>query len=170
MKTSKLFQIIKNHWLEFFIGVIGILMLTDSLTKEEINQKTKFIELKSQLTTYNFVDGSRGYQHYYFYCDDYCNKFQIKADYISYFDKNNFPKFKGTELTFKITEKDFNNIPNCDKIFVYEISTEKQTLLKLNRIIEFENKKYDIILPCLFIFGATIGFTIRYNKYKKHIS
>jgi len=170
VKTNELFQIIKNHWLEFFIGIIGLLMLTDSLTNDKISQNTKFIELKSQLTSYDFYDGLRGHKHYYFYCDNYCNKFQIKADYINYFDKINFPKHKGTELTFKITEKDFNKKSDCNKIFVYEVSTEKQTLLNLNKIIEFENKRYDIIIACLFIFGATIGFTIRYNKYKKHIS
>lgn len=170
MKTIQLFQIIKKHWLEFFVGVIGLFMLTGSLTKEKISQKTKFIELKSKLTTYNFHDGSRGYKYYYFYCDNYCNKFQIKADYINYFDKINFPIHTGTELKFKISEKDFNSKSDCNKIFVYEISTEEQILLNLNEILEFENKRFNIILPCLFILGATIVFAIRYNKYKKHIS
>lgn len=34
-------------------------MLAYSLTKEKINDKTKFIELTSKLTTYDFFDGTR---------------------------------------------------------------------------------------------------------------
>jgi hypothetical protein len=166
VKRKELFQIIKYHWLELFIGIIGLFMLTGSLTKEKINQNTKFIELRSKLTDYKFEDGSRGQKHYYFYCADFCNKFQIKADYIAYFNKDNFSDKIGTELTFKISERKFNTKYDCNKIYVYEISTERENLLNLNEVLEFENKRYDIITPCLLIFGAIIAFAIRYKNTK----
>jgi len=165
--TSKNISIIiKNHWLEFFIGFIGIFLLVDSLTKEKINDKTEFIELKDNLKSYEFFDGARGHKHYYFYCENYCNKFQIKADYIDFFDKNDFPKTKNVELIFKVSKKDFKNKSNCDKIFVYNIETKQQNLLSISKVLEFESKNFAIIIPTLFILGATIVFIIRKNKLK----
>lgn len=163
MSPNYLIKILKNHWLEIFIGLIGLLMLTDTLTKEKIDEHTKLIELKSPLKSYNFYDGTRGHKHYYFYCNNYCNKFQIKADYLDYFNKENFPTQTGTEITFRISENDYIRINDCNKIFVYDISTKNQTLLSLKKVIEFERKRIDLIFSILFILGATIAFIVRYR-------
>lgn len=62
---NKIFRILKTIWLELVVGIFGVFMLSNSLLKEEINDTTKFIELTSQLTSFEFRDGSRGHRHYY---------------------------------------------------------------------------------------------------------
>ncbi len=114
---------------ELIMIIFSLFLLGNISFKEKINNQTKFINITANTSFYEFKDGARGYHHYYFRCKEYCNVFQIKADYLPFFDKSKFPIEDGSNIKFLITERDYKNINNCDKILVLGITTNNQKIL-----------------------------------------
>lgn len=158
MKTKSNINFLKKYWFELFLMIFGLFFLSHSLTKEKINNNTRFLELNATVKSYDFHNGSRGYKQYYIYCNEYCNIFQIKADYVDFFNSKDFPKNTGAKLKFIISKNDYDKLNECNKTFVYGISYKSENLLLLKNVINQEKFRFDLIFPFIFIFGSIILF------------
>jgi len=164
LKNNYYLKLLNKYFGELIAIIFSLFLFGNILFKEKINNQTKFVNITSNISFYEFKDGARGYHHYYFKCKEYCNIFQIKADYLPFFEKDKFPIKNESNINFVITEKDFKNINNCDKIFVLGITTNKQKILDFSKVLEFENNNYFFLFPIILFFGAIILILIRNKK------
>ncbi|MBL4578514.1 MAG: hypothetical protein JKX74_08580 [Flavobacteriales bacterium] len=116
------------------VGHLGLLLgivafgyfLFIGLTREKINSENDLIEIKGNYIKHSFEDnvGYRNQGHqYYIWTDSYSNAFQIKADYLGIFKKQDFLSRVGyaEKASFTIPKYQINKLNTTDNVFVTSI-------------------------------------------------
>ncbi len=100
----------KNLRTLFLVGM-GIYFIFEQATREHPESTNDLIDLNGRITHYSFEDNTgwrRNGHHYYIFLKEYPNKFQLKADYLRYFNKSQF------EMNFKTGNRVKLSIPKLD--------------------------------------------------------
>jgi len=157
--------------LAFFF--IAILMFSSEIRKESILDSKDVIEIHGTLNEYSF-EKVPGYKHllqqYYISLNEYECTFQIKADFIPFFDKHQFimDLWKGLPLEVSIPKSSLDKLKKNEKpICVMSIRTSKNEYLSLNQTIEKHGSNLDIYAGICFLLVGVLIIAIQKYYYRK---
>jgi hypothetical protein len=170
---SKLFNWLDTYkpGLGFFF--IGILMLSTEIRKESILDSTDVVEIHGTLNEYSFEKIPRHrnpLEQYYIWLEEYECTFQIKADFIPFFDKHQFimDLWKGLPLEVSIPKSRLDNLKTKEKpICVMSIRTSKNEYLSLNQTIEKHGSNLGVYAGICFLIVGVLIFAIQKYYYRK---
>ncbi|MCH7415858.1 hypothetical protein MM213_20325 [Belliella sp. R4-6] len=156
----------------FFLVGMGIYFIVEHGTREHSVSTEDLIELKGKIIDYSFKDNTgwrRQGQQYYIYLDEYPNKFQIKADYLRYFDKEIFKENfeSGTILEISFPKYQEHLIGTKEAVLLTSLSINSYEYISQRQTIEFEksskSSNSDYLLGIIFIILGVLVFLF-HNK------
>lgn len=148
--------------------IVGIFFLYHQYERPNIKSVNDitFIEGRIKDFSFKYKGGGRAMsRQFYIWVQGYDCKFQIAADYLSYFQKNRF------EQTLEIGDSIKIGIPNNQKEKLYEdetilimsIDSKHVNYMSFSDIIQEENKYFDIYAGLIFL-GLGYGIYILEKK------
>lgn len=150
-----------------------IYFLYTGLTRDKINTDNDLTEIKGTYLRYSFKDntGFRNFTHqYYIWIKEYSNAFQIKADYLRIFDRQEFTTNirLGDSLNLTIPKRLYETLNSGNKVLVTSIEKQGKIYLNKNEVLEIENdlatSKSDYYLGTMyFVAGLFLYFKRRLN-------
>lgn len=158
----------------FLIG-LGIYFIVEHGTRERPESTKDLFDLNGSILEYSFKDnaGWRGTGHqYYLFLDEYPNKFQVKADYLRYFNKLQFEQnFKpGNQVKLSVFGNQEHLIGTEEAVFLTSLSVNGFEYLSKKEAIKFEMSSAasnsDYILGIVFILLGILVFVF-YERIKK---
>jgi len=174
MTSRKLKIIFKDRKLTsaiIFI-IVGLFFLGHFVFKDKVTSKSNLIDINATLRSYSFKE-HKGLKYktfvYFLYLDKYQNSFQIIADFIEYFDERYFERSVkiGDTLRICISQNDFNNINNQDKIKIFGIYKNGETYLDCDNTIKDYNSKSILYGGLIFIIVGLIIYYFNKSKLKE---
>lgn len=166
------------NWLDTYRAGLAFifaatLMFSTEIRKESILDSKDVTEINGTLNEYSF-EKVPGYKHtlqqYYISLDEFECTFQIKADFIPFFDKHQFimDLWKGLPLEVSIPKSSLDKLNTKEKpIFVMSIRTSKNEYLSLNQTIEKHGSNLDVYAGICFLIVGVLIFAIQKYYYRK---
>jgi hypothetical protein len=155
-----------GYYSDFWLSYTG-------LTRDKINTDNDLTEIKGTYLRYSFKDntGFRNFTHqYYIWTKEYSNAFQIKADYLRIFDRQEFTTNirLGDSLNLTIPKRLYETLNSGNKVLVTSIEKQGKIYLNKNEVLEIENdlatSKSDYYLGTMyFVAGLFLYFKRRLN-------
>ncbi|ADR21935.1 hypothetical protein MATR_04310 [Marivirga tractuosa] len=158
----------------FLIG-LGIYFIVEHEIRERPQSTEDLIDLHGTITDYSFKDntGWRGNgRQYYIYLDGYPTKFQVKADYLRFFNKQQFEyNFKrDSRVKLSIPRYQESLVGTDENVFLTSISVNGFEFLSkdetISREITMATSNSDYILGGVSIVIGILIFLF-YDKIKK---
>jgi hypothetical protein len=126
----------------FLVGM-GIYFIIEHKTRERPESTEDLINLNGKIIDYSFKDNTgrrKQGREYYIFLNEYPNKFQIKADYLRYFNKeifeNNFKSGRKVNLSFPKHQEHL--IGTNEAVFLTSLSINSYEYLSREQTLEFE--------------------------------
>jgi len=155
MKIST-FKKLSRSFTFLLFPVIGIFFLYHQTQRPKVKSENDLIYIDGKIKDYSFAyqSGRSTSKIFYIWIEGYKCKFQIIADYISYFEKSKFEENKklGDSLSISIPKENETELYKNEKIIAMSINDNKNIYLSEKDTIAEENKHFDIY--------AGIGFLI----------
>lgn len=146
---------------------LALFLLYLDFTKPVINSKNDLIFISGPITDFTFFDGSRGTHIYTLRLKNFKNTFKIKADFLSFFKKDEFRIIPAEQEVTVAIPKIFENIlnTNYESVFIYSLTSNTETYLDYAQAIEKHNSN---LLKYFSGAAILIGFVSIYfgNKAK----
>jgi len=171
-QTMKKYFNIGNLGLFFVFGPFTYLLFT-GLTREKLASNKDLIEIKGTYLRHSFKDKTsyKNLSHeYYFWIKNYENTFQIKADYLRVFNKQDFLTNvkNGDYLILTIPKRLKEKLNSEDIIFVTSIEINRLAYLDKNKVLEIEKtlaeSHDDYFLAIIYLI---VGLFIYFRNRKK---
>jgi len=162
--------------------IVGIFFVGNFLIKDKVKSKRDLMEIKAALHDYSFTvekvyDNTHIYSHssyhlkykYYLHLNGFGNNFQIIADFLDNFYKDNFEEevHYGDVITVLISQNDFNNIDKNRNTRIFGISNSKTTYLDYDLSIQKYNNVTVLYVGLIFIIIGLLLIYFSLNKFKK---
>lgn len=169
----------KKYLNEAFLGLlIGvgacIYFLYNGLTKVNVTSPNDLTEIKGTYLRHSFKDntGFKNVTHqYYIWTSNYSNAFQVKADYLRFFDAEQFAtNIKlGDSIVFTIPTNLKTKLNSEENVFVTSILANSVNLLDKNKVLEFEKHLADKNMDYVFAFGfLAAGLWVYFSRRKNY--
>ena len=164
----------RNFRTLFLIGM-GIYFIIEHSIHERPKSTKELIDLNGRISEYSFEDNTgwrRNGHQYYIYLDGYPTKFQVKADYLGFFDKEQFENNykQGSRVKLSIPKYQEHLVGTEGNVFLTSISVNGLEYLAkhetINREINLVSSNSDYILGGIFI-GLGILVFLFYGQIKK---
>ncbi|MDP1801466.1 MAG: hypothetical protein Q8L81_08945 [Bacteroidota bacterium] len=145
----------------------GLFFFYHQFTRDTLKSDKDLLQLKGIVKDYSFADkqGGRGMTHeYYIWLDGYKNAFQIPADYLGYFKKEEFETQvrKGDSLSLTIPRQKMIKLNDSnDDIYVMSLDKHNYNYLDKVKTMENENSGFDIYAGIFFL---VIGIAFYFFK------
>jgi hypothetical protein len=172
MTTRQIWIIFKDRklFVSTILILVGLFFCGFYLFRDKVRTKSDLIEINAKLRHFSFQRYGIRNDHYsyYLYFAEYGNRFQIIADFISFFNKDYFEKTvkNGDSLRIYISSYNFNNIRNQTKVKLFGIYGRETTYLDCQDSID-EYKSYGpLIGGLIFIIAGGLIFYYNRNKLK----
>lgn len=137
---------LKDKYIRGFLLIgMGVFTIIMDFTHERPLSSKELFDLSGNISMYSFEENTgirrNGYE-YYIYLEGYSTKFQIKADYLHFFDKNHFIlSFKsGSPTHLSIPKYQENLIGTEEKVFLTSLSINGFEYLSKTEVIKRETK------------------------------
>ena len=143
--------------------VAGIICFSIKISRPQVKDESQLQFISGQFDSYKFTNGTKGYRNYLLWLKEYSNSFQINADFLSLFSKNNFINLNYHDsITISIAKKDTSKL-NKSNLFIFSITTPKATYLNAADVIKKYNSWFDYFL---FLGLSAFGLCLVYWGYK----
>lgn len=157
------------------LTVVGIYFIVEHSISERPMSTSDLVDLEGTISHYSFEDntGSRGAgRQYYIYLNEYPTTFQIKADYLRFFDKSAFENNFITGQGFKgsIYKNQEHLIGTEETIFLTSLSVHTVEYLSKTEAIGQEanmaesNSSYYLGIFCIILGILSFIFYGRINR------
>ena len=162
----------RNNILKVVFVGLALFLIIDDLITPNINGPDDLFEIESELAYFSFIkeEGYRGpFYHYYFMLNGYKCTFQVKADFVDYFKKNEFERELkiGDKIIITVPKHLINELDNqAEVIFAMSINTDKKDYLTQNLTIANESMHFPIFLGFGILLVVTFNHFIQWDRIK----
>jgi hypothetical protein len=142
--------------------MLGAAIIYHDQTRARGTEEDDFIEISGPLCWYSFQNETKGVKNYLIKICNHRATFQIKADFVSSFNKEKFEaEFKdGDTLYFSVLKNNSKNFEEEDYVFVYEIRTNQSNYLSLQDTIEMDRSYLATFAGLGFVLTGLISATL----------
>jgi hypothetical protein len=164
MNTHKTFWTHIEPWLDrqqyaftTFSVLAALFFFYHQLSRDTIKTDADLLKIDGIVMNYSFADkqNGRGILHqYYIWLDGYTNAFQIPADFLSHFEKNEFEAHvkKGDSLSVTIPRQKMAELnTSTDNIYLMSIDEGTYNYLDKAKTMKIENSGFDIYAGIFFL-------------------
>lgn len=152
-----------------FSVLIGLWLFVSAIITQKVSSASDLINIDGTLSKYSFIDGNRGTKKYYIWLTQYKATFQIPADFLNYFEKNQFENFfaEGQILFIGIAKSDQNKLGNSKhRVRIYDLHNNSLSFLKSSLTIKQENNVLQYLVGPLFILAGICFYFYRHRKLR----
>ena len=121
--------------------IISICFVYSGITKEKIESSKDLTSINGKFVKASFLDKG-AVRQYYFWIDGYRNAFQISAEYLKIFNKNEFivKLSPGDEMMVTIPKRLYTALDTDEILFVTSIQVGKVMYLDKDKVLKIEKK------------------------------
>ena len=143
--------------------LISILIFYHSFTKDKFSNDSDLTKVSGKLIDYSFTHGSRGTKMYYLWLENYQCTFQIPADYLSIFKKEQFRiEIKnGDTIEIMVPTNRLENFQTDSKVVILGLSKGETIYLEKEETIAKERNNSDRYVGLGFFLAGLIYLIIR---------
>lgn len=146
---------------------IGLAILYHHFQRPDLTAADKILHIEGHVVQYSFQEkpGHRAtLKQYYIWLDNYPCTFQIKADFLPFFNKKQFESEIKNGDNLKLTipkELDDQLFDSGTHIFILSASINSTNYLSLADTIPKENSNLDIYAGLFFIAGGMVYYILK---------
>jgi hypothetical protein len=154
----------------------GLFFLYHHLTRDTLKSDNDLVQINGPVKDYSFADKQRGLRtthEYYVWLDNYENAFQIKADFLDYFKKNEFKAQvrKGDSILLTIPkQKTIYLNAGAENIYVLSIDHQNKNYLDKTKTMKTENSGFDLYATAFFLLIGTAYYLFKKRHAKTSLS
>lgn len=148
--------------------VVGLFFLYHQTTRPNLSSKDDILFLEGRVVNYSFKIGGPSARatpkQYYIWLDNYSCTFQIKADFLTFFNQTRFENQirKGDSLKLTIPKKFKNQLFDREtNLFILSASKNSTSYLSLDETVPKENDNFDIYAGIAFITAGLIYYILK---------
>ena len=164
---KKILKWVDNYTATVACIAVGLFFFYHQLSRPSLNSKDDILQIEGQVNEYSFQrkPGHRGtLKQYYIWLDNYPCTFQIKADFLSFFNQRKFENeiSKGDKLNLTIPkELESQLYERATHVFILSASKNSTIYLSLEETIPKENDKFVIYVGLLFLTGGIVYYILK---------
>lgn len=147
--------------------ISGLLFLYGYATREKVEADDDFVVIKGTVKDFNFIDGQRGTRIYSFRVAEYNKTFRLTADFLKYFDKDNFKTVASTGEMLRIelpkSQGSLSRLNDGRTAVVFGLYSENQVLLDKQKTIGSHNSHFMVYSSMAFL---VLGSIVVYYGFK----
>jgi hypothetical protein len=146
---------------------IGLAILYHHFQRPDLKTSDKILHIEGHVDQYSFQQksGHRAtLKQYYIWLDNYPCTFQIKADFIPFFNQTQFESEIKNGVSLKLTipkELEYQLSDRGTHIFILSASKNSTNYLNLADTIPKENSNFDIYAGLFFIAGGIVYYILK---------
>lgn len=152
---------------------VGLFMLFHQFERPNLKTSDKILHIQGQVDQYSF-QRKPGYRatlkQYYIWLNNYPCTFQIKADFLSFFNQTGFEtEIKtGDKLNLTIPKELENQLYESGAhVFILSAAKNSTNYLSLTDTIPKENDNFDIYAGLFFIAGGIVYYILKSRAITK---
>lgn len=166
-RLKNIFNWVDKYFVTVLTVAIALFMLYHQFERPNLNTPDKILHLQGQVDEYSF-QRKPGYRatlkQYYIWLDNYPCTFQIKADFLSFFNQTGFESEirTGDKLNLTIPkELESQLYERGTHVFILSASKNSTNYLSLKDTIPKENDNFDIYVGLFFMAGGVVYYILK---------
>jgi hypothetical protein len=166
-RLKNIFDLVDKYFVAVLTVTIGLAIFYHHFERPNLKTPDKLLYIEGQVDQYSF-QRKPGYRatlkQYYIWLDNYPCTFQIKADFLSFFNQTQFENEvkKGDKLKLTIPKEIKDQLSERGThIFILSASKNSTNYLSLADTIPKENNNFDIYAGLFFIVGGIVYYILK---------
>jgi len=157
------------------VGICAfVYFIYNGLTTVKLTSPNDLTEIKGTYIKHSFKENIgliNSTHQYYIWTTNYSNTFQVKADYLRFFNREQFARNikLGDSIVFTIPSYLKTKLNSEENVFVTSILANSVTHLDKTKVLDFEKHLADTNMDYVFAFGyLAAGLWVYFSKRKNY--